>query len=218
MNTEIVEKYINGELDDAAFNAEFEKLDAPAKAEISKALKEAKPKILEEISGLRQERNKVKEQKKVEAEKDTSEFISKFRGSQVKKAIDRLVKEKGLAEADKATLESNFAKMDDGDVDVDDIYSNLKRAYGYTFADKLMEEADHGSSGAADYTSRQAGSAGINAGPPEIKEDDPRVTRILAEARAQGIPMTKDEAIRGMAAGAKKSGGAWNGLKPLPKA
>lgn len=214
MNTETIEKYVNGEIDDAAFNAEFEKLDAPAKVEAAKQLSEAKPKILSEISGLRKEREKVKEQK-IEAEKPPEDFIAKFRGSQTKKAVDRIVKEKSLTEAEKAVLEANFAKMDEGGADADDIFENLKKVYAYSFADKLMEEARGGSAGAegaAAFMSRQAGSAGASGGPSEIKENDLRVTRLLDEARKQGIPMTVEEAKRGLEASSKK----WSGLKPLP--
>lgn len=214
MNTEIVEKYVKGEIDDAAFSAEYDKLDTPGKLEVDAALKVAKPKILEEISGLRKERTKVLEQK-VEAEKPPEDFATKFRGSQSKKALDRIVKEKSLTDAEKATLETNFAKMDEGGLDADDIFENLKRVYAYSFADKLIEEArssSSGASGAADMMSRDVSGAGRSGGPSQMKEDDPRVVRMLDEARRQNVPMTKDEAIRGIEASAKK----WSGLKPLP--
>jgi hypothetical protein len=215
-HTELVEKYVNGEIDDTAFNVEFEKLEAPVKTEVTEALKTAKPRILAEISGLRKEREKVKEQK-IEAEKPPEDFVKKFRGEQVEKAMKRFFMERNVDEAEQATIRTHFTKLDDGAIDADLISDNLKRVYAYSFPDKVLKAKENaGEEGAADFNSRQAGSAGKTGSPAELKDDDPRVTKILVEARKEGIAMTAEEAKRGLEAGIKR-GSNWGGLKPLPK-
>ena len=211
---ELVEKYVNGELDDAGFTAEFDKLDEAGKKTVTEGLKEAKPRILSEISGLRKEREKVREQK-VEAEKPPEEFIAKFRSEQIEKAKKRFLADKELDDTEKATLEANFTKLDDGAIDADLIAENLKRVYAYSFPDKaLATKVANGAEGAADFISRQVTAAATTGSPREIKEDDPRIARILKAAREEGIEMTAEEAKRGLLAGQK--GGS--PLKPLPKA
>ncbi len=216
-HTELVEKYVNGDIDDAVFNAEFEKLEAPAKTEVTQKLKEAKPKILDEMSALRKERERIKAQK-VEAEKPPEDFIKKFRVEQKEKAMKRFFSEKGVEEADQAVVRANFEKLDEGAIDADLISDNLKRVYAYSFPDKLVTVSkEAGEAGAAGFNSRQVGGARNSGGPTILKEDDPRITKVLEAARREGIDMTPEEAKRGLEAGMKK-GSAWGGLKPLPKA
>lgn len=215
-NTELVEKYVNGDIDDAAFNAAYEALDEDNKKVVTVGLKEAKPRILAEISGIRKEREKVLNQK-VEAEKPPEDFIKKFRGEQVEKALKRFIEENKLDEAEQTTIRANFEKLDDGAIDADLISENLKRINAYSFPDKLAHASkEAGEQGAADFNSREVGAAGRSGGPVTIKEDDPAIAKVLSEARAQGITMTPEEAKRGLEAGAKR-GGQWGGLKPLPK-
>lgn len=216
-HTELVEKYVNGEIDDTAFNAEFEKLETTDKTVVTEALKIAKPKILSEISALRKEKERVVAMK-IEGEKPPEDFMKKFRGEQVEKAMKRFFTDNGIDEAEQATIKSNFVKLDDGAIDADLISENLKRIHAYSFPDKAIRVSkEEGEAGAADFMSRQAGSAGKTGSPSEIKEDDPRVTRMLEAARKEGISMTAEEAKRGLSAGLKQQG-HWGGLKPLPKA
>jgi hypothetical protein len=215
-HTELVEKYVSGEITDDAFTAEYDKLDEPTKKVVTEELKAAKPKILSEISGLRKEREKVREQK-VEAEKPPEDFIKKFRGEQVEKAMKRFFTDRNVDEAEQATIRANFAKLDDGAIDADNIVENVKRVYAYSFPDKVFTvKKEAGEEGAANFNSQQVGAAGRIGSPPELKEDDPRIAQILAEARKEGISMTAEEAKRGLEAGMKR-GSNWGGLKPLPK-
>lgn len=217
-HTELVEKYVKGEIDDAAFTTAYESLDTPKKIEVDTALRAAKPSILSEISGLRKEREKVKEQK-IEAEKPPVDFMEKFRAEQVEKAKRKLFADFEVEDKDRAAYDADFARMDDGAVDADLIFENLKRIYAARNVDKLLSarnNASSGASGAADYIARQAGGAGKSGSPSSMKEDDPRVTRVVEAARREGIEMTADEARRGLEAGMKK-GSNWGGLKPLPK-
>jgi hypothetical protein len=215
-HTELVEKYVNGEIDDTAFNAAFEKLETADKTVVTEALKVAKPKILSEISALRKEKERVAALK-IEGEKPPEDFIKKFRGEQVEKAMKRFFTDKNVEEADQAIIKANFLKLDDQAIDADLIGDNLKRVYAYSFPDKLVTVSkEAGEEGAANFNSRQAGSAGKTGSPVDIKEDDPRIAKVLAEARKEGISMTADEAKRGLEAGIKR-GSNWGGLKPLPK-
>ena len=215
-HTELVEKYVNGEIDDAAFTAEYDKFDEPTKKVVTDELKAAKPKILSEISGLRKEREKVREQR-IEAEKPPEDFVKKFRGEQVEKALKRFFTEKSVDEAEQATVRANFVKLDDGSIDADNIVENVKRVYAFSFPDKVFTvKKEAGEEGAADFNSRQVGTAGKTGSPAELKDDDPRIVKILAEARKEGISMTPEEAKRGLEAGMKR-GSNWGGLKPLPK-
>ena len=209
-HTELVDKYVSGEIDDAVFNAEFDKLDEPTKKIVTDSLKEAKPKIISEISAIRKERDRVKEQK-VEAEKPPEDFIKKFRGEQVEKAMKRFFDEKGVDETEQAIIRANFAKLDDGAIDAELIGENMKRVYAYSFPDKIFQDTS-GEEGAARMTNRNAGSANKGGEPSQMKDDDPRVQQIIAAGRREGIDITPEAAKKELARGR----GSWHRLPPLP--
>lgn len=216
-HTELVEKYVNGDIDDAAFSVAYDAMDEANKKLVTDGLKTAKPKILSEMSALRQERERIKAQQEAAGKGASEDFAKKFRMEQAEKAMKRFFSENELDDAEKATIRSNFEKLDDGAIDADLILENLKRVSAYSFPDKITaKQKAAGEEGAAAFNSRQSGSAGRTGSPAEIKEDDPAIKRIMDAAAREGISMTAEEAKRGLEAGIK-SRGAWGGLKPLPK-
>lgn len=218
MNTELVEKFVNGDITEPEFNAELDKLEPSAKEETKtlafKRASEEKNKILSELPALRQERERIRRQSE-EASKSSTPDFAKFRETQVKKATAKFFENFKIDDADKASYEEEFKNNDKGEVDTDEILESLKRIYAVRNVDKLLAgDTTVGARGAADFMSRQSNSASSSGGPSALKDEDPAVLKVLEAARREGISMTPEEAKRGLEAGIKKHG-QWSGLKPL---
>lgn len=206
MNESIVDKYIAGDITDEEFTAEIEKLSPEQKETVRKEAESKKPDILKEIVGLKKERDR-------QAVKTDEDFSRKFRDEQVNKAKVRFYKDFSIEESNQSEYESMFVKQDEGHVDADLIYANLKRIYGYHNADILLDgrvDADESARRAADFSARGASPTGAS-GAGSSSESDPipsEVAEFISRAKKQGIDFTPEQAKKALI----PRNGGWSNL------
>lgn len=169
--------------------------------------KEEKAKELEALKGLRSATAAVgagKQQDEEARKKAESDYQTRQRSEQLQKAKARLISEFKLSDEQLKKVEEGFKTEDSGAVDADFIFSDLKKAYVKTDADSLLEARKKNAEfekNAADLVASAAGASGSGAGGDNGKQLNPEVLKVVRAAKAQGVPMTYDEAERGLKRG-----------------
>lgn len=161
------------------------------------------------VTGLRNERQRLETDLQGKTEeikkKAQDEVTTKIRTEQIAKARSRFMAEQGLDEEKMKSIDESFKTEDSGKIDADLIIPDFRKAYAKANADKLIQaERDAAASAraAAEFMAGAAGAGNPGGGSPDQgKKYSPAVLDMVREAAKKGIPLSPEQAERGMKGG-----------------
>jgi hypothetical protein len=213
---DIAQKVLNGE-DVSTITKDF---DDAKQIELNKTIKtiakEDADKELARAIALRAERSRVETQTTEAQDKIASEIrgkiTSEMRTEQITKAENRLTKDFNLTPEDAVKVKEAFKNVDTGKQDAEFIYNDLQRAYAIAFSDRLIQAEKDKKTLEANAFQFNAGSTGAGssggAGTDNSKTYSPQAYAVVKEAQAKGMPLTLEEAEKGLS-----GGNSWRILK-----
>lgn len=204
--SEILDKYLKGELSKEAYEAEVEKLsdedkqkhnDEVSKPETKARIKQAADEELARVDGLRKERQRLESAPPREGQTD---YATQLRKENVKKASERFFKQfKVPAESQAAYLEK-FEKSGSEHVDSDLIFGDFERIYVSENSSELLDQArrfQEMQEGAEDFNAMNAGPAGGSGdGGDSEKKFSQAAHEFVKEAAKQGRTLKLEDAER----------------------
>jgi len=163
--------------------------------------KEAKSKDLAEVVALRKAKADLKQKTDDLSSDQAKQFHEKARGEQLVKARSKFLADFGLTEDTAKSLDEEFKSVDSGKIDADLIYGDFKKAYAKANADTLIEAQRANKileKNAVDYNASSAGSSNSGGGSSEGKKYSNEAYEAVKAARVQGIPLSLDDAEKGL--------------------
>lgn len=171
-----VEKIVGGELSHEDIEKLDKELTEEQKAEVVQKATGDFKETLKSLSALRKEKNRIETKTKEldEKAKTVDDKVSQFRNEQVQKAKDRFKTEFGLTDEEFSKVEETFKRTDEGHVDADFVFDNLKRTYAYLNPDTLLKAKSEQDRMAKNANNANASEAGSHSAKPsdgqEIKK------------------------------------------------
>jgi hypothetical protein len=196
---QLIDKFEKGEIDDAAFDAEFAKMTPE---QIKEADEHAETKLPSFVQKLKDVRRGIKKIESAAAPHQADDFGKKLREENFQKATAEFFAEIGIGTAEEQSeFLKEFPKFDSGSVTPENIKKDLKGFYASKNADELFrlrQESLQREKDAEDFTSMNVSSAGMHAGPASeaVKGATKEVQDFIRMAASKGRPMTVEQAER----------------------
>ena len=174
---------------------EKKKLEDRIKAESSTTLSD-----IAKAKALRKEKARVEALAAGEGNKPTNTG-DKFREEQKTKAFNKLKSEFGIEDKDFDSYKEGFKKFDEGHVDSELIFENLKSFYAYKNPNELLDARskilkfkENADDFMADMAGGNGGGSGSGEGDENKKKYLPETHALVKKAKAEGTTLSLDQA------------------------
>lgn len=200
------EKFVNDEITEAEFLERTSNLSPEEKAKLDAKIASEKSSELAAIKALRKEKNRLAELSKEKPPVDTG---TKFREEQISKAMAKFKNEFEIDDKDLPIYQEEFKKLDEGHVDSELIFGNLKRIYAYKNPDQLLDarsKIKQFESNAEDFLETMAGANGSGSGEgADSKKYLPEAHAMVKQAKKNGETLTLEQAQSYLTKGLKRT-------------
>ncbi len=210
---ELLNKYLDGKIEQEAFDTELSKLSEDDKKkfdekladpEVQKKLTQKGKDELARIAALRKEGKRI--EKKPE---EGTDYATRLRNENVEKAKKQFFDKFKIPAEEQAHYVELFGNNDSGHVDVDLIFSDFAKIYTVEHSDELLnirDRMERFESGAEDFNARGAGSHGAGEGGGDgDKKYSQEVKDWVKESKKQGVSVTLEEAEKILTRGMKRT-------------
>lgn len=196
-NKEIIEKALKGESIDS-FTANFsEDQKKQLNSEIIKAAEDLKRKTLEELKGLREEKNRVITTTEDAKKSKEIEILNSFKKDQQEKAKAKFIADFKIP-PEKVSEYDEFLK-DSVIVDADKIYESLTKQYAFKNSDILLKNSkdfEEAKKNAKFFEADLANGGGGSVGSPEDAKYSDAAKQLYKEWQKSGVKHTLEDAQR----------------------
>ena len=210
-NKEIAKKILSGEDVSTLIKDFTDEQKISLNKEILAEGENAKKAVLEEVTALRKEKNRVNDlanKKPDDPKPEINDQQKQFRSEQVIKAKNRLMSEFGLKPEEMTKVEEAFKTIDSGKIDSDFIFADLKKAYVTVNPDIFIDakrNVENFQRNAVDALADAANGGGSGAGGNEGKKYSDKAMAWAKEAKKQGIELTAEQAESTLEKGLKRT-------------